>query len=64
MSSWRGTFHFFESFPFFGVLTPTGEKIVISIIFHFILVCNGQMSCTCCGRSMDKNFLLWLVKLL
>jgi hypothetical protein len=56
MSSWSGPFPFFGSFPRFGVLTPNGEKIVISISFYFIQ-CVMVLSCTCVGR-MDKNLFM------
>jgi hypothetical protein len=44
-------------FSLFGVLTPTGEKIVISIIFHLFLVCNNQELYVWWSWYGQENFL-------
>jgi hypothetical protein len=62
-SSWCSTFHFFESFFLFGVLTPTGEKIVISISFSFLLVCYGHKLYVCWSYGQELIYVC-LVKLL
>jgi hypothetical protein len=56
-SSCCRTFYSFESFPFLVSLTPKGEKIVTSINFLFLLVCNG-LCCTCVGHMGKNSFML------
>jgi hypothetical protein len=51
-------------FSLFGVLTPTGEKIVISIIFHLFLVCNNQELYVWWSWYGQENFLSVALKLL
>jgi hypothetical protein len=52
-------------FSLFGVLMPTREKIVISIIFHriFFPQCVMDMCSMCGGRSRQELIYVWLVKL-
>jgi hypothetical protein len=56
---------FLRVFSLFGVLTPTGEKIVISIIFIVFSFpqCVMDMCSTCGGRGGQKLIYVWLVKL-
>jgi hypothetical protein len=50
-------------FSLFGVLMPTGEKIVISISFSFLLMCYGHEVYVCWSYGLERIY-VWLVKLL
>jgi hypothetical protein len=52
-----------RAFSLFGVLTPTGEKIVICISFSLLLVCNDHELYVCWSYGQELIYVC-LVKLL